>query len=221
MTLPRLYAVLDAGVAAGRGWTVADLGHAFLDGGARLIQLRAKDLDARTMIEAADRLVRLAEPLGARIIINDRADIAAMVGAAGVHLGQDDLTPHDARVILGARAIVGLSTHTRRQVDKSLTHPVDYVAVGPVFGTTTKNTGYREVGVELVRHAAKAGAAPRPVVAIGGITLARVVELLDAGASSVAVISDLLSTGDPARRVAEFVARLDDRAPRAPQNGRV
>ena len=91
VSLPRLYAVLDTGVAAGRGWTVADLGQAFLDGGAQLIQLRAKHLDARALLDAADRLVRLAEPAGARIIVNDRADVAAMCGAAGVHVGQDDL----------------------------------------------------------------------------------------------------------------------------------
>ena len=207
MSLPRLYAVLDTGVAASRGWTVADLGQAFLDGGAQLIQLRAKHLDARALLDAADRLVRLAEPAGARIVVNDRADVAAMCGAAGVHVGQEDLAPRDARALLGDRAMIGLSTHTPEQVDAAFDEPIDYVAVGPIYGTATKDTGYPAVGLDLVRDAAKA-ADTRPVVAIGGITLARAPEVLAAGAASVAVISDLLETGDPTRRVAEFLARL-------------
>jgi len=207
VSLPRLYAVLDTGVAAGRGWTVADLGQAFLDGGAQLIQLRAKHLDARALLDAADRLVRLAEPAGARIIVNDRADVAAMCGAAGVHVGQEDLAPRDARALLGDRAMIGLSTHTPEQVDAALDEPIDYIAVGPIYGTSTKDTGYAAVGLDLVRDAVKA-ADTRPVVAIGGITLARAPEVLAAGAASVAVISDLLETGDPTRRVAEFLARL-------------
>jgi thiamine-phosphate pyrophosphorylase len=207
VSLSRLYAVLDTGVAVGRGWTVADLGQAFLDGGAQLIQLRAKHLDARALLDAADRLVRLAEPAGARIIVNDRADVAAMCGAAGVHVGQEDLAPRDARALLGDRAMIGLSTHTPGQVDAALDEPIDYIAVGPIYRTSTKDTGYAAVGLDLVRHAAKA-ADTRPVVAIGGITLATAPEVLAAGAASVAVISDLLVTGDPARRVAEFLARL-------------
>ena len=207
MSLPRLYAVLDTGVAASRGWTVADLGQAFLDGGAQLIQLRAKHLDARALLDAADRLVRLAEPAGARIVVNDRADVAAMCGAAGVHVGQGDLAPTAARALLGDRAMIGLSTHTPEQVDAALDEPIDYIAVGPIYGTSTKDTGYAAVGLDLVRDAVKA-ADTRPVVAIGGITLARAPEVLAAGAASVAVISDLLETGDPTRRVAEFLARL-------------
>jgi thiamine-phosphate pyrophosphorylase len=205
---PRLYAVLDAGVAAGRGWTIADLAQAFLDGGATLIQLRAKNLDARALLEAADRLVRLAEPAGARILINDRADVAAMCGAAGVHLGQDDLRPGDARAVVGEDAILGLSTHTTGQIDRSLVEPIDYVAVGPVFSTSTKDTGFTAVGLDLVRYASTVGDGARPVVAIGGITLRRAPEVLAAGARSVAVIGDLLTTGDPSRRVAEFLAHL-------------
>jgi len=207
VSLPRLYAVLDTGVAASRGWTVADLGQAFLDGGAQLIQLRAKHLDARALLDAADRLVRLAEPAGARIVVNDRADVAAMCGAAGVHVGQEDLAPRDARALLGDRAMIGLSTHTPEQVDAALDEPIDYIAVGPIYGTSTKDTGYAAVGLDLVRDAVKA-ADTRPVVAIGGITLARAPEVLAAGAASVAVISDLLETGDPTRRVAEFLAQL-------------
>jgi thiamine-phosphate pyrophosphorylase len=130
-----------------------------------------------------------------------------MCGAAGVHVGQEDLAPRDARALLGDRAMIGLSTHTPEQVDAALDEPIDYIAVGPIYGTSTKDTGYAAVGLDLVRDAVKA-ADTRPVVAIGGITLARAPEVLAAGAASVAVISDLLETGDPTRRVAEFLARL-------------
>jgi thiamine-phosphate pyrophosphorylase len=138
--------------------------------------------------------------------VNDRADIARLSGAAGVHIGQDDLAPAQARAVLGPKAIVGLSTHTAEQVDRALREPIDYLAVGPIFGTGTKTTGYEPVGVEAVREAAvKAAARHVPVVAIGGITLERSRSVLEAGAGSVAVISDLLSGGDPAARVREFL----------------
>lgn len=138
--------------------------------------------------------------------MNDRADIARLSGAAGVHIGQDDLAPAQARAVLGPNAVVGLSTHTAEQVDRALREPIDYLAVGPIFGTGTKATGYEPVGVEAVREAAvKASAQHVPVVAIGGITLERSRSVLEAGAGSVAVISDLLSGGDPAARVREFL----------------
>lgn len=129
-----------------------------------------------------------------------------MSGAAGVHVGQDDLTPGQARAVLKPNAIVGLSTHTTDQLDRALREPIDYLAVGPIFATGTKTTGYEPIGVEAVRAAAvKASARNVPVVAIGGITLDRSRSVLDAGAGAVAVISDLLSGGDPAARVREFL----------------
>ena len=138
--------------------------------------------------------------------MNDRADIARLSGAAGVHVGQDDLAPAQVRGILGPDAIIGLSTHTVGQLDRALREPIDYVAVGPVYGTGTKATGYEPIGVEAVRAAA-ARCAPRnvPLVAIGGITRDRAPEVLAAGARSVAVISDLFAGGDPAARVREFL----------------
>jgi thiamine-phosphate pyrophosphorylase len=112
--------------------------------------------------------------------------------------------------VIGPNAFVGLSTHTPEQIDEALKQPIAYLAVGPVFGTRTKDTGYEAVGLELVRHAAAraASAGDIPVVAIGGITLASAATVLAAGARSVAVITDLVSTGDPAARAAEFVASL-------------
>lgn len=120
-----------------------------------------------------------------------------------MHVGQDDIPARAARKQLGAAAIVGLSTHSLNQIDSARSEPVSYVAVGPVFGTSTKETGYQAVGLELVRIAA-ARSAGLPIVAIGGITLDRAQEVLAAGASAVAVISDLLASGDPAARVAAY-----------------
>jgi thiamine-phosphate pyrophosphorylase len=151
--------------------------------------------------------VRAAEPYHASVIVNDRVDLAKMSRAAGVHVGQDDLAPAAARELLGADAIVGYSTHTTAQIEAALTQPISYVAVGPVFGTATKDTGYRAVGLELVRSAA-ALARGLPVVAIGGITLETAPAVLDAGASCVAVIGDLLAGGDPRGRVAAYARTL-------------
>jgi thiamine-phosphate pyrophosphorylase len=128
-------------------------------------------------------------------------------GAAGVHVGQDDLPPSAARRLLSEGAIVGFSTHTIAQVEGALSEPISYVAVGPVFGTRTKDTGYTAVGLDLVGTAAQlTGAAP--VVAIGGITLENARSVIDAGAAAVAVISDLLLGNDPCGRTQAFLQRL-------------
>ena len=207
---PRLYAIVDAGVASRAGWTPADLARAYLDGGARLLQLRAFGVDPATQLHWCQEIVHLAAPLGARVIVNDRCDLALMAGAAGVHVGQDDLPIEAARRLLGPTAIIGLSTHCdqdARQVDLAVRQPVSYLAIGPVYDTRTKDTGYAAVGLEAVRRTREV-AGTRPVVAIGGITLATAPEVVAAGAASVAVISDLLADGDPARRVREYVDAL-------------
>jgi thiamine-phosphate pyrophosphorylase len=206
VTLPRLYPVLDVDVSVAGGWEPGALARALFDGGARLIQLRAKTLTSGLLLDLADRLVEVARPFDARVVVNDRADIARLAGASGVHVGQDDLPAAAARAIVGPDAIVGLSTHTAEQIEAGLRDPVSYLAVGPVFGTATKATGYAPVGLALVRRAAaRAGAIP--IVAIGGIDLARAADVLAAGAASVAVISDLL-TDDPAARVRAYLKAL-------------
>lgn len=207
ITVFPLHAILDVDVAARAGWAVAGLAHAFLDGGARLIQLRAKRLPSAPFLEHADALVRIAEPYRATVIVNDRVDIALLSGAAGVHVGQEDLAPDAARRLLGADAVIGRSTHTTTQIEAAAVRPVTYVAVGPVFSTQTKATGYEAVGLELVAHAVRM-ARGLPVVAIGGITLENAPLVLAAGASGVAVISDLLTGGDPKRRVAAYLRVL-------------
>lgn len=152
-------------------------------------------------------MVRAAEPYDASVIVNDRADLALMSGAAGAHVGQDDLTPGAARRLLGPSAIVGYSTHTTAQTEAASVEPVTYIAVGPVFGTKTKATGYEPIGLGQVSDAARVSRG-LPVVAIGGITLEAASAAIEAGASSVAVISDLLATGDPAGRVRAFLDAL-------------
>jgi thiamine-phosphate pyrophosphorylase len=205
---PALHAILDVDTAERAGWAPADLARAFLGGGATWIQIRAKQLPSRDFLELCDSVVRSAEAHRAIVIVNDRADLALLSGATGVHVGQDDLMPASVRRLLGPDAIVGYSTHTTDQFDAALLEPVSYIAVGPVFGTSTKETGYEAVGLELV-SAAAARASGRPLVAIGGITLARVPGVIAAGASAVAVIGDLLAGNDPAKRVADYIRVLD------------
>jgi thiamine-phosphate pyrophosphorylase len=203
----RLQAILDVETTARTGLRPLDLARAFLEGGARFIQIRAKTLGSGLFLDVCDDVVGLAAPYEATVIVNDRVDLARLSRAAGVHVGQEDLPVGAARELLGPTAIVGGSTHTVAQIEEALTLPISYVAVGPVFGTRTKDTGYEAVGLDLVRAAA-ARAGGIPVVAIGGITLETAPSVLAAGASCVAVISDLLTGGDPAARVRQYVDRL-------------
>ena len=204
-----LCAIIDVDAADRAGWRPLDLTRAFVNGGARFLQLRAKSMASGPLLDLAAAVVELAHAAAALVIVNDRADIAQLAGADGVHVGQDDLPPTAVRTITGVNAIVGLSTHTLVQVDRAIREPVSYVAIGPVFGTATKATGYERVGLEMIRDAAsRAGARGLPLVAIGGITLEHAVSVIEAGAASVAVIGDLLATGDPERRVQEFLVRL-------------
>jgi thiamine-phosphate pyrophosphorylase len=202
-----LHAILDVDAAERAGWAPADLCRAFLDGGATWIQIRAKRLPSAAFLELCDSVVRSAEAHRATVIVNDRADLALLSGADGVHVGQDDLPPSAVRRLLGPDAIVGYSTHTIDQFEAAVLEAASYLAVGPVFGTSTKATGYDAVGLELV-SAAAARANGRPVVAIGGITLENVMSVVAAGASAVAVISDLLATHDPGGRTRAYLQKL-------------
>jgi thiamine-phosphate pyrophosphorylase len=209
VNLQRLYVICDASVCERAGWELAEFAFACLDGGARLLQIRAKQLAGNAFLAAAAAIAERAAQASGLVIVNDRPDIARLSGAAGVHVGQEDLSPAQVRSVMGDEAIVGLSTHTPRQIAAALDEPISYFAIGPVFGTGTKETGYDGVGLDAVRQAAAKGALRRlPVVAIGGITLDRAPSVVEAGADSVAVISDLLATGDPAARVRAYLARL-------------
>jgi thiamine-phosphate pyrophosphorylase len=210
LTLPPLYAIVDEDVAARAGLDPVGLAERFLRGGARLLQLRAKSAPSGRLLEWARAIAARAREAGAAFVVNDRADVARMAGC-GVHVGQDDLPPAAVRRLAGPDVLVGLSTHTLAQIEAGLREPVSYLAVGPVYGTATKETGYAAVGLDLVREAARR-AGTLPVVAIGGITLERAPEVIAAGAAAVAVISDLVVGGDPEARARAFVAALEGRA---------
>ena len=189
---------------------VPALARAYLSGGARFLQLRAKNATGRDFLAWAEEIAADVRRHDGLFVVNDRADIAALAGVRGIHVGQDDLSVAAVRRVIGPEAFIGLSTHTFHQIDEALKQPIAYLAVGPVFGTSTKDTGYEPVGLDLVRHAAARAASVSDisVVAIGGITLATAPSVLAAGASSVAIITDLVSTGDPAARAAEFTTTL-------------
>jgi thiamine-phosphate pyrophosphorylase len=191
--LPKIYPITDT--------SISGLSHAaqvgqLAAGGARLIQLREKHASPRDFYEYAARAMDAAHNSGVRIIINDRVDIALTLGAAGVHLGQDDLPPARAREMLGADAIIGLSTHTAEQALEALSEPIDYIAIGPVFQTGTKEKADAVIGLDGLRDV-RSLIGEFPLVAIGGITSDRVRSVFDAGAGSAAMIAALLS--EPAR----------------------
>jgi len=208
LVLPRLYTILDVDLATRRGLAPLAVLERWLEAGVRLVQLRAKTLESGAFLTLADEALRLTRQAGARLIINDRPDIAAMAGADGVHVGQDDLPPRAVRSIVGASPWVGFSTHTDAQLDAGTREPVTYLAMGPVFATSSKAAPDPVVGLARVRRAAsRAHEAGLPLVAIGGITIERAADVIVAGATTVAVISDLLST-DAGARARAFLAAI-------------
>ena len=203
--LPPLYPILDIDLCRMRGRDPVALAVAFADGGARMMQVRQKSGGSGDLLAVCREVIEATRASRVTIIVNDRADVAVMSGAGGVHIGQDDLPAAAVRRIVGAGLLIGLSTHTPRQVDEALAGEIDYLAVGPIFRTATKDTGYEARGLDLVRHAAGRGL---PVVAIGGLSVETAPAALGAGATSVAIISDLLAAADPAGRVRAYLSRL-------------
>ena len=178
-------------------------------GGATLVQLREKENSPRQFYSEAEEALRVARSVGVRLIINDRVDIALALQADGAHLGQDDLPPERAREILGAHARLGFSTHNVEQAIKAARLPVDYIAIGPIFETSSKENPDPVVGLDGLRRV-KQAIGDIPLVAIGGIGRAQIGEVFAAGADSIAVIS-LLLAGDPEQieaRTREVLASL-------------
>lgn len=211
MTFPRFYPILDTALLARRGLRPAVAADTLLNAGARILQLRHKngrrnDLFTMELLDQAGEIAALCRAAGAVFIINDRPDIAALVGA-GVHLGQDDLTPVQARPIVGAGAVVGFSTHNEAQLRAAASQPATYLAIGPIFSTTTKENPDPVLSLDELRRLR--AFVDRPLVAIGGITRANARAVLDAGADSAAVISDLYS-GDLESAAAEWIAITRD-----------
>ncbi len=200
----RLYAITDQRVS---GLDHVQQVERLIAGGAQLIQLREKQLPAREFYEVAVRAVALAHSCSARIIINDRVDIALAAKADGVHLGQTDLTPIAARQLLGAHAIIGFSTHNPQQVEAAANLPIDYLAIGPIFPTSTKQNPDPVVGIDCLRQIRQL-VPTIPLVAIGGITLSNAADVLAAGADAVALIRGLLDNdSEVTSRTAKFLAR--------------
>jgi thiamine-phosphate pyrophosphorylase len=202
--LPRLYVILDAGLVRGSAEEIAGQ---LMGAGVRLLQYRAKTVAAREVLETATRLAALARREAATFFVNDRPDLAYLAGADGVHVGQNDLEVEQARRIIGADRRVGVSTHNREQFERAVATSADYVAIGPIFRTTSKANPDPVVGTELIRQLRPL--TKKPIVAIGGIGLEQAADVIQAGADSVAVISDILGAPDPAQRVRQFLERLD------------
>jgi thiamine-phosphate pyrophosphorylase len=175
--------------------------------GVRLLQYRNKQASARELFESSRRLSSLLIPQGVTFVVNDRADVAAAAEASGVHVGQEDLRPEAARSVIGAGKLLGVSTHNLDQFKDAAATSADYIAVGPVFSTSTKANPDPVVGIEFIRRMRPLTG--KPVVAIGGMTPERAVELIRAGADSVAVISDILLAPDPGKRARQYIELLE------------
>ncbi len=194
LKLPKMYPITDRRLS---GLSHAEQVARLADGGASFIQLREKHLGPREFYREAEEAMRVARERGVKLIVNDRADIALALGADGLHLGQDDMPPDAARALLGDGVVIGFSTHNVAQAAEAARLPVDYVAIGPVFATSSKSNPDPVVGLEGVARAREA-VGRLLFVAIGGITRENARAVLAAGADSVAVIGALLTTADPA-----------------------
>lgn len=206
LVLPRLYAILDPGHFQGRAPELVC--EALLAAGVRLFQYREKQGTSRRLFEAAASLLPMIHAAGGRLIVNDRADVALVSGADGVHLGQDDLTVEEARRVLKAGQIVGWSTHNLGQLRQAEASTADYLAFGPIFATASKERADPSVGLDGLARAR--AATSKPLVAIGGITVANARAVVEHGADAVAVIAGLLSAPDLGQRAHEFLEALSD-----------
>ena len=190
--LPTIYPITDTRIS---GISHAEQIERLAAGGATLIQLREKHASPAEFFDAAEKAMNVARKLGVKIIINDRVDIALALQADGVHLGHDDLPPGETRALLGKSAIIGYSTHSVEQAIEAIKLPIDYIAIGPAFETATKLNPEAVVAMDGLRRVRKA-IGKFPLVAIGGINLANLRSVFDAGADSAAIIGALLSDTD-------------------------
>ncbi len=204
LVLPRLYVILDAALLT---ISETECAEKLAAAGVRLLQYRNKRASARELFESSKRLSALLMPQGVTFVVNDRADVALAAEAGGVHVGQEDLGAEAARSVIGDGKLLGVSTHNLEQFKQAAATSADYVAVGPVFSTSTKANPDPVVGIELIRQVRSL--TDKPIVAIGGITLERAAEVIQAGADSVAVISDILLAPDAGKRARQYVELLE------------
>ena len=208
VTLPKVYPILDPEIAARHGVDSIAAAEQILEGGARILQFRYKGFFSREVFAQLERVAELCQDAKAQFVVNDRADLAALTGAA-LHLGQYDLTPSAARKVVGVKTIIGFSTHNESQLRAAAAEPADYLALGPIFGTSSKNNPDPIVGIAELRRLRPLN--DRPLVAIGGITRANAQAVLAAGADSVAIISDLFAEDGTVRtRTQEWVSLTRD-----------
>ena len=202
ITLPRLYAILDASSFPDtKGLCLA--ARELVAGGVTLLQYRNKSGNARQMLKQARELKRCL-PASVKLIMNDRADLCLAAGFDGVHVGQDDLSPEGARAVIGDRLWVGVSTHNTKQLAEADKTSADYLAIGPVFETRSKANPDPVIGLDGVRQAR--ALTRKPLVAIGGVTRENCRSVIEAGADAVAVISDLIRA--PRKSAEEFLRIL-------------
>jgi thiamine-phosphate pyrophosphorylase len=202
-----LYLVADAGSAAGRD--LAALVDAAVDGGVTVVQLRAKDLPKSDVIALAGEISRRLGPREVPLLVNDHPDVAKACGAAGVHLGQDDMPVAFARRLLGPEAVIGVSVNTPDEARRAELEGADYVGAGPAYATSTKETSLAVLGPDGLGLLKRATALP--IVAIGGITPANAGELARAGVAGIAVVSAILGAPDPRHAAAELLLAFRSR----------
>jgi thiamine-phosphate pyrophosphorylase len=204
LVLPPLYMILDAALLTSPEIEVAKN---LNDAGVRLFQYRNKHGSTREIFQASSGLAAELAERGALFFVNDRPDIAFLSGASGVHVGQNDLPATEARAVMGKGKLLGISTHNLEQFRAAAATDADYIALGPVFATDSKANPDPVVGTAMIQLARKLTA--KPIVAIGGITFERAREVIEAGADSIAVISDVLRAKDPAKRAQQFLDLLE------------
>jgi thiamine-phosphate pyrophosphorylase len=203
LVMPRLYVILDAGMLTEPAGEIAQK---LIDAGVRLLQYRDKQASARELLERARAIAATARAANCAFFVNDRPDVAVLAGADGVHVGQEDLGVEQAREVVGPERWVGVSTHNLEQFQQAAASSADYIAVGPIFPTSSKANPDPVVGVEFLHQVRPLTS--KPIVAIGGISLERAPDVIAAGADSLSVISGILKAKDPGAYAREYVERL-------------
>ena len=204
LVLPPLYVILDAALLTS---PEVEFAKKLNDAGVRLFQYRNKRGSTRELFQASSALAAELSQRGALLFVNDRPDIAYLSGASGVHIGQNDLPVAESRAVMGKGKFLGVSTHNLEQFGAAAASDADYIAVGPIFATDSKANPDPVVGTAMIQKARKL--TQKPIVAIGGISLERVREVMEAGADSVAIISDVLRANDPAGRARQYLELLE------------
>lgn len=204
LVLPKLYVILDAALTP---LPETDCALSLAEAGVRLLQYRNKAASARQLLESSRALAQLLLPQGVSFFVNDRPDVAYLAGASGVHVGQEDLDAQAARRVIGTDKLVGVSTHNLEQFERAAASSADYIAVGPIFSTSSKANPDPVVGLDFLRkiHALT----DKPIVAIGGITVERASQAIEAGADSVAVIRGILADRNLGQRARQYLQTLE------------